>query len=70
MHFSGELDEVRVWSVARSAALIRASATFDTLPPASPGLLAYFPFNEPVRSLGPARPGFPRPDTSPGIRPV
>jgi hypothetical protein len=49
VHFFGDLDEVRLWSAVRSPAQIRASAVFDTVPGTSPGLLGYWPFNEPVQ---------------------
>jgi hypothetical protein len=40
---------VRLWSAVRSPAQIRASALLDTVPGTSPGLLGYWPFNEPVQ---------------------
>jgi len=43
--FRGYLDEIRIWSVARSAAEL--AATFERLVPAdSPGLVAYYRFEE------------------------
>lgn len=43
--FSGMIDEVRIWSVARSAEEI--ASTYNTLvPPVSPGLVAYWRFDE------------------------
>jgi len=44
-YFVGGVDEARVWNVARSAAQIAADYN-KTVAPTSPGLVAYFPFNE------------------------
>ena len=43
--FDGTIDEVRVWSVARTPAEI-ASTMSTTVSPASPGLFAYWRFDE------------------------
>jgi len=43
--FAGFVDELRVWSVARSAAEIAADRT-QVLPPTAPGLVAYYRFEE------------------------
>ena len=43
--FQGEMDEVRVWNYPRSAETIRANFR-RIVPPDSPGLLAYWQFNE------------------------
>jgi hypothetical protein len=48
-YFDGVIDEVRVWTVARSAADIYATAYRDTVAvSSSPSLLAYFPFDDPI----------------------
>ncbi|MDB5235873.1 MAG: C-terminal target protein [Hymenobacter sp.] len=44
-YFNGSLDEVRVWSVARTAAQINAAKGIG-LPGATPGLVAYYRLNE------------------------
>ncbi|MDB6065707.1 MAG: hypothetical protein JWR26_1915 [Pedosphaera sp.] len=43
--FNGQIDEVRIWSVARSAANINSNL-FTTLSGNEPGLLAYYRFDE------------------------
>ena len=43
--FAGQIDEVRLWDYARSAAQIRATRR-KILPNATPGLAAYWRFNE------------------------
>jgi hypothetical protein len=48
-HFTGFIDEVRLWNVARSAAEIGDS--FDTeIAPDTPGLVGYWKFDEPLSS--------------------
>ncbi|MFK5971063.1 MAG: hypothetical protein QM487_13225 [Candidatus Marithrix sp.] len=42
-YFSGEIDEVRIWSVARSQAEIQASMN-STLTGSESGLAAYYNF--------------------------
>jgi hypothetical protein len=46
-YFSGTLDDVRVWSYAKSAVEMRDTGFLDTVSPSSPGLLGYWPFDEP-----------------------
>lgn len=48
--FHGQLDQVRLWSYARSPTEVLQQAMLDTLSvsPGPPGLLAYFPFDDPV----------------------
>lgn len=45
--WKGTIDDVRVWSVARSVPEISASGFRDTVAPLSLGLVAYFPFDDP-----------------------
>ena len=48
--FHGQLDQVRLWSYARTAAEVVQQAMLDTLSVSAVprGLLAYFPFDDPV----------------------
>jgi hypothetical protein len=43
--FSGALDEVRIWNVARTQSQIQA-AMYNAIPTNSTGLLAYYPFDQ------------------------
>jgi len=52
--FSGELDEVRLWSRSRSAAEL-ASEQLISLSGCEPGLAAYWPFETDVDDHGPSR---------------
>lgn len=45
--WKGQIDEVRVWSVARSVPEISSTGFRDTIAPLSAGLVAYFPFDDP-----------------------
>lgn len=45
--YDGGIDEVRIWNVARTQAEIQA-AMYDEIDPATPGLAAYYTFNQGV----------------------
>ncbi len=45
-YFSGDIDEVRIWNVARSSAEITDNYTNFSLDPSSAGLVAYYKFNQ------------------------
>lgn len=44
-NYTGEMDELRIWNVVRSPSEIQGSMS-QSLPPATPGLVAYFKFDE------------------------
>ena len=50
LFFAGDVDQIRLWSYARSPALIRAEAVRDTigLAPTPPGLLGYWTMDDPI----------------------
>ena len=50
--FVGSMDEVRIWNSARTAAQIHDNYQVS-VPAASPGLLAYYQFDEPTTYTGP-----------------
>ena len=49
VNFVGNIDEVRLWSVARTQAQILATAVLDTIATPAPSLLGYWAFNEPIQ---------------------
>jgi hypothetical protein len=49
--FAGDVDQVRLWNYARSPSLVYSQAVLDTVPllPSPPsGLIAYWPFDDPI----------------------
>jgi hypothetical protein len=48
-YFNGEMDEFRLWNVARTQAQIQMNATVS-IPAGTPGLVLYYPFNQGVAS--------------------
>ena len=49
LYYQGDMDQVRLWSHARSPALIQAEAVRDTLAlPLPAALVGYWPFDDPI----------------------
>ena len=46
-YFYGAVDDVRAWSYAKNSVEMRDTGFLDSVGPSSPGLLGYWPFDEP-----------------------